>query len=149
MTAMNTLSKEQSKILAGILDRKYGSHLGNRYFDVESRNEGAVVLIKVTLRDAKGTFLYPVEARMNTEEQDLSVSEARDLMLDYIDAYFEEFLSSGEDTYLTIDWSDYECDGFDLQMRGQIFNEHLDKLADDLLEGRKLDLGKLSGKILH
>lgn len=143
------LSKEQSKILATMLDRKYSSYLAARYFDIESRTDNQIVTIKVTLRDAKGLFVYPVEARTSLEDQDLSVSEARDLLLDYVDAYFDEFLANGEETYLTIDWSNYECDGYDIQMRGQILNAHLEKIADELLEGKALDLGKLTGKTLH
>lgn len=143
------LSKEQGKILANILDRKYGSYLGNRYFDVESRADHQVVAIKVTLRDAKGTFVYPVEARMSIEDHELTVSEARDFLLDYVDAYFDEYLTSGEETLLTIDWANFECEDYDLQMRGQILNGHLEKMADELLEGNELDLGKLTGKVLH
>lgn len=143
------LSKEQSKILASMLDRKYGSYLASRYFDVETRTENQVLTLKVTLRDAKGLFVYPVEARIALDEQDLSLSEARDLLLDYVDAYFDEFLSNGEDTYLTLDWSNYECDGYDLQMRGQILNSHLENMADQLIDGKGLDLSQLTGKTLH
>lgn len=149
MSTINALSKEQSKLLSSMLDRKYGSHLGSRYFDVESRKDGQVISVRVTLKDAKGTFVYPVEARMTTEDQDLSAAEARDILVDYIDAYFDEFLNNGEETYLTIDWSDYECDGIDLQMRGQILNTHLENLADELIEGKKISLEDLTGKILN
>ena len=143
------LSKEQSKILATMLDRKYASYLAARYFDIESRTDNQVVTIKVTLRDAKGKFVYPVEARIALDDQDLSVSEARDLLLDYVDAYFDEFLSNGEETLLTLDWSSYECDGYDIQLRGHIINSHLETMADELIAGKELDLGRLTGKVVH
>lgn len=143
------LSKEQSKILATMLDRKYSSYLAARYFDIESRADNQVVMIKVTLRDAKGKFFYPVEARINLDDQDLSISEARDLLLDYVDAYFDEFLSNGEETLLTIDWSNYECDGYDIQLRGQILNSHLESIADEMIDGKEVDLGRVTGKVLH
>lgn len=149
MSGLNSLSKEQSKVLATMLDQKYGGQLGARYFNVEARKDGDVVTVSVTLRDAKGAFVYPVEARMATEEQDLSTSEARDLLLDFIDAYFDEYLNGGEETYLTIDWSDYDCDGFDLQMRGQILNSHLEGLAESIIEGRKVSGEDLTGKQLN
>lgn len=148
-TSNVVLSKEQSKILAGMLDRKFGSYLGKRYFDIESKSDDKSVAIKVTLRDSKGVFVYPVEARMSLEDQDLSVTEARDFLLDYVDDYFNEFLANGEETLLTIDWSDYECDGYDIQMRGQILNAHLEQMADKLLSGETLDLGTLTGKVVH
>jgi len=143
------ITNEQAKVLASMLDQKYVSQLGDRYFDVHGCKEGQVITIRVTLRDAKGTFVYPVEARMATEDQDLTVMEARDLLLDYIDAYFDEYLNGEGDTYLTIDWSTYECDGFELQMRGQILNSHLEQLADDLIAGKRIDLERLSGRILN
>lgn len=143
------LSKEQSKILATMLDRKYSSYLAARYFDIESRTDNQVVTIKVTLRDAKGKFVYPVEARMTLDDQDLSISEARDLLLDYVDGYFDEFLSNGEEILLTIDWSSYECDGYDIQLRGQILNSHLESIADELIAGKEVDLGRITGKVVH
>lgn len=149
MSINQAISEEQSKILASMLSRKYGGQIGSRFFDVESTKDGQVITIRVTLRDSKGTFVYPVEARMNTEDQDLTVTEARDLMLDYIDAYFDEYLNGGEETYLTLDWSNYDCDGFDLQMRGQILNLHLEQLAEDLIEGKEVSLEKLTGKTLN
>jgi hypothetical protein len=50
-----------------------------------------------------------------------------------MDAYIEEFLSGGEETYLTLDWSTYDCDGIELQMRGQILNLRLESMADELM----------------
>lgn len=149
MGIINTLSAEQSKILATMLDQKYGGQLGSRFFNVEGHKDGNVVTVRVTLRDAKGTFTYPVEARIETGEQDLTTTEARDLLLDYIDAYFDEFLNGGEETYLTIDWSNYDCDGLDLQMRGQILNTHLESLADKIIEGEAISLEQVTGKILN
>ena len=145
----SVMSQEQAKSLASAMDRKYGAWLGPRYFEVESQSDSSKLEITVTVRDAKGTFVYPIEARILYQDQDLKLSEARDLLLDYIDAYIEEFLTGGEATTLTIDWSDYECDGIDLQMRGQIQNNFLEQIADDLISGEKIDLEKLSGKKLH
>ena len=149
MNTNQALTKEQLSILATILDQKYAGSIGKRSFGVESHCEGPVILVKVTLRDANGSFEYPVEARMNFEEQDLTVTEARDFLLDYIDTYFDEYLGNDEEIYLTIDWSDYESDGFDLQMRGQVLNTHLELMADELLSGKTIDLENLSGKILN
>lgn len=133
MASQLSISSEQSKVLSAMLERKHGGHLGNRFFVVETDQDGSTINLKVTLRDAKGTFVYPVEARMSLEDQDLTAAKARDFLIDYVDVYFDEYLSHGEDTFLPIDWSDFECDGFELQMRGQILNLHLEKMADDLI----------------
>jgi hypothetical protein len=148
MTEKHLFTSEQSKILSTLLDRKYAGSIGVRYFDVECSKDDETVYLKVTLRDAKGSYVYPVEARMNYKDQDLSMTEARDFLLDYVDAYFEEYLD-GEETYLTIDWSNYDCDGYDLQMKGQILNAHLEYAADELISGHRINLENLSGRILN
>ncbi len=148
-TSTQLMTEEQTKTLATMLERKYGGNLGDKFFDIESSREGKVLYAKVTLRDATGKFFYPVEARINLEGQEITVPEARDLLLDYIDAYFDEFLSQDQGVFLTIDWSDYDCDGIDLQMRGQIHNKLLESAADDLIEGKPLNLELISGRVFN
>jgi hypothetical protein len=146
ISSTQLMTQEQTQTLVTMLERKYGGNIGNKYFEVETLREGAVLYAKVILRDALGKFFYPVEARINLEGQDITVSDARDLILDYIDAYFEEFLASDLSVYLPIDWANYDCDGVDLQMRGQILNKHLEAVADDLIDGKQLDIELLAGR---
>jgi hypothetical protein len=129
------MGSEQKKTLAEMLERKYGSWLGKRYFEVEGHLDGPALYLKVTLKTADRSFVYPIEARMLYADQDMKMDQARDFLLDFIDAYLQEYLSGGEETYLTIDWSSYECDGIELQMRGQILNEKLEELADQWMNG--------------
>jgi len=63
----------------------------------------------------------------------MKVDDARNFLLNYIDAYIEEFLTGGEETYLPIDWANYDCEGLELQLRGQILNIKLEEQADQLL----------------
>ena len=146
---MTSMSAEQSRSLSDMLDRKFGTWLGARYFEVKSQADASVLQLTITMRDAKGAFVYPIESRIAYQDQDLKINEARDLLLDYVGAYLEEFLTGGESILLTIDWSEYECDGIDLQMRGQILNMNLEQMADDLLAGKGIDLEKLLGKTLN
>ncbi len=129
------MGTEQKKTLAEMLERKYGSWLGKRYFEVEGHVDGPALNLKVTLKTADRSFVYPIEARMLYADQDMKMDQARDFLLDFIDAYLQEYLSGGEETYLTIDWSNYDCDGIELQMRGQILNEKLEELADQWMNG--------------
>lgn len=124
---------EKNQDLASLLDKKYGTWLGQRFFEVTSSLQLAVVSVKVTLRNADKSFFYPIEGRIQFEDQDLKPNSARDFLLDYIDTYLEEFLTGGEETYLPIDWANYDCDGIELQLRGQILNIKLEELADQLL----------------
>jgi hypothetical protein len=125
----------KNQVVAQLLERKYGAWLGQRYIEVESHSDGSVLTIKITLRNRDKSYVYPIEGRMMFSDQDLTVDEARDFLLDFMDAYIQEFLSGGEETYLTIDWSNYDCDGIELQLRGQILNVKLEELADQMISG--------------
>jgi hypothetical protein len=129
------IGSEQNRLLAEMLERKYGSWLDKRYFEVDGHLDGPSLYLKITLKTADRSYVYPIEGRMNFADQDMKVDEARDFLLDFMDAYVQEYLSGGEETFLTIDWSTYDCDGIELQLRGQIFNENLEALADQWIEG--------------
>jgi len=133
--AHNQAQLEKNHEISGMLEKKYGSWLGQRYFEVSVNMESASVFVTVTLRNADKSFFYPIEGRMLHADQELKASDARDMLLDYIDSYIEEFLTGGEETYLPIDWANYECDGVELQLRGQILNIKLEQLADQLING--------------
>ena len=126
---------EKNQEVANLFEKKYGAWLGQRFFEVASATQSAVVTVNVTLRNADKSFFYPIEGRIQFEDQDMKADDARNFLLDYIDAYIEEFLSGGEETYLPIDWANYDCEGFELQLRGQILNIKLEELADQLLGG--------------
>lgn len=137
-TASAVIGTEQKRVLAEMLERKYGAWLDKRYFEVDAHLEGPAIYVKVTLKTADKSYVYPIEARMLYADQGLKMDEARDFLIDFVDAYLQEYLSAGEETYLTIDWSDYNCDGVELQMRGQIFNEKLEELADQWINGKAM-----------
>ncbi len=118
--------------LAKIMTLKYGAQLGDRTFSIVATTEKENVSIVVTLASPNGRFHYPVEARMEaTAAQDVTVPEAYTLLLDYVDAYFEEYLQ--EDCLLPIDWKEYDFEGCTLQIRGQVSNLELERAADLLL----------------
>jgi hypothetical protein len=124
---------EKNQEVANLFEKKYGAWLGQRFFEVASATQSAVVTVNVTLRNADKSFFYPIEGRIQFEDQDMKADDARNFLLDYIDAYIEEFLTGGEETYLPIDWANYDCEGFELQLRGQILNIKLEELADQLM----------------
>lgn len=130
-----TGAKSLNQAVSEVLETKYRSWLNDRYFEVESGVEGPVVSVKVTLRNADKSFVYPVEGRMMFEDQDLKADAARSFLLDFIDSYVEEYLSGGEETYLPIDWATYDYEGVELQLRGQVLNTRLEALADHLMNG--------------
>ena len=102
---MAFISQEERTELALMLSRKYGSALKQRYFEVDLKRDGSGVYAKVTLRDRSGSFYYPVEGRMSHDDHSMSSRDAALFLVDYIDAYYEEYLRDGE-TFLPIDWGE-------------------------------------------
>ena len=130
------LSISDCKELATLLSRKYAGLIQNRYFDIEVARGYTEILVKVTLRNQSGSFYYPVEARLKRIDYPRSAREAGMFLLDYVGSYFDEYLRSGGEVYLPIDWVEYECDGVIFQLKGQILNLELEQLADRWLEGK-------------
>lgn len=120
-----------------LLSAKHAQYLGGREFLVSSKQVGPAVYVSVTLRNSSDTFHYPVEGRILTNQAQLTAKSAQALLMDYIDAYFEEFLRSGEDVYLPIDWADYELEGMHFQLKGQILNLNLERQADAWLSAHE------------
>lgn len=126
------VTTEESFELALMLRRKYAHAIDRRYFEVDLKKDGSGTYAKVILRDESGAFFYPVEGRIAHGDHTMSAREAAIFLVDYIDAYFEEYLRDG-DVFLPIDWSDYEVDGVVFQLKGQILNLEAERLADELL----------------
>jgi len=127
------VTTEECEDLARLMERKYGAFLDGRAFAAEVSRDNLGVYAKVTLRNPSGSFFYPVEARMAHIDNDLNIRDGGLLLLDSIDSYFAEYLREGGDVYLPIDWADYDCDGTPIQMKGQILNLEIERLADEWL----------------
>ena len=117
-----------------LMERKHAATKGDHYFEASVTADDDQVVTKVILRNLSGSYYYPVEGRLAHQEQELSQRDAFLLLFDYIDLYFEEYLKTRE-VYLPIDWADYECEGAQLQLRGQILNLEAERLADEYLAG--------------
>jgi hypothetical protein len=128
------VSPDECAELVRLMARKYAASLDHRYFEAELNKDSRGVYAKVTLRNQTGSFFYPVEGRLAHLDHDMSEREAALFLLNYIDAYFDEYFREGGEVYLPIDWADYEDDGIPLQLKGQIFNLEVERMADELLE---------------
>jgi hypothetical protein len=129
------LDQEDCEALAKAMESKYAMALKGRHFKVEAEVKGRGVFVKVILSNQDKSFYYPVEARVLYEKEELQRGEAALFLLDYIDAYFDEYLNQEhEEIYLPIDWADFQYEAIDFQMRGQILNLKLEALAEELLK---------------
>ena len=127
------LNKAECDELAQLMNHKYASLLRQRRFSIEASRLANGVRVEVALCNNDESYVYPVEARLQHTVEDMQPSDAMLFLVDYIDLYFEEFLAEDEHLFLPIDWTDYQYDAVNFQMRGQIRNLKLEKQASDFL----------------
>jgi hypothetical protein len=132
------LTDQEQGQLVTILNYKYAAYLKGRLFSLEQHIDDKGVYATVLLSKDDRTFYYPVEARLAHSASNLTPQEGGLLLLDYIDAYFGEFLREDETVLLPIDWTDFSCEGVDFQMRGEIRNLLREEQAEEFLAGRAL-----------
>lgn len=129
------LTEEDCDALARTMETKYAMALKGRTFKVEAAVRGRGVFVKVILSNQDRSYYYPVEARVLYEQEEMQKGEAALFLLDYIDAYYDEYLTQeNEELFLPIDWADFQYEAIDFQMRGQILNLKLEELAEELLK---------------
>lgn len=120
--------------LAKLMLKKHELFLDQRSFDIFAHQEDDFAIVKVVLSNADNSFYYPVEARVDYHKEGLGLKEAFEFLIDYIDLYFEDYLSDAEELFLPIDWAEFEYDAIKFQMRGQVRNLDLEQMADRILE---------------
>lgn len=129
------VTEAECRDISSLMERKYATFMKQRSFETMVRKDGNGVYAKITLRNPSGSFYYPVEARIAHIDHDMSNHDAGLFLLDYIDAYFAEYFRENGEVYLPIDWADYESDGIPMQLKGQILNLEVERMADELLSG--------------
>ena len=131
----NFLTVEDCAEISHLMDRKFAGLLKQRYFEVDVKKDGQGVYAKVALRNQSGSFYYPVEARVAHRNHDFDERAAALFLIDYITEYFAEYFREDGDVFLPIDWNDYEWGGVSFQLKGQLLNLEVERLADALLAG--------------
>lgn len=119
--------------VAGLLDKKYRAFLKAEHFEIEGGRTSDAVQIRTTLAKNDGSVNYPVEAVLPLDpEQESEPDELALLLIDYLDVYWNEYLTGGRETFLPIDWSRHECEGEEFFLRGAVRNLSLEAQADAL-----------------
>jgi len=135
----NELPVEQAELdeLASLMTQKHTASTEGRRFSIALDQQDTVTQVTVSLANDDETFVYPVEGRLHTEDEEMTSRQAALFLCDYIDLYFEDYFDGDENLFLPIDWSDYEYEAVRFQLRGQVVNRKAELLADSLLAGEK------------
>ncbi len=127
---------EAERIVKALYER-HGQFLkDDETFEVSGYRSKTDAYAKIVLKNEDESFYYPVECRV-----DLSVNAlpgpvaAQELVLDFLDYYFGRYLREERELFVPIDWAEVKFDDYKVQIRGQIFNLQLERLADLLLSG--------------
>ena len=137
----NFVSKLECMELASIMEAKYSSYLDNRTFKIVCKKAELAVEVTITLSNVDESYVYPVETRMNYLEEELKPREAALFLVNYVDSYFEDFLTDGESVLLPIAWKAMSYEGNDFLMKGQILNKRAERWADDILASNEAYAG--------
>jgi hypothetical protein len=125
--------------ICSLMIKKYISHLNDETFEMEAQRAEDWIQIRQTLKSFDGSKAYPVEVIIPFElggaasVEEIRAAELVDLVVDYMDSYWAEYLTDGRDTFLSVDWAPHTIDGQPFFMRGSQHNVALEKMADDFL----------------
>jgi hypothetical protein len=117
------------------MQKKFAPFLNDEEFILESGHNRDQFQIQINLRKKDGSVEYPIECVYPVDtEGERAPEDVAYLMLDYIDIYWNEYLTDGRDTFFPIDWSKHTCEGVDFFVRGFVRNVQLEREADRLFE---------------
>ncbi len=124
-----------------LLHERHRLHLrpGDRFTFEGDMSHGDIVA-NMTLADPEETEVLTLEARLDLVGNDISnPSDGLSLVMDLLDESFQSFFASGRTWRPSLDWSVYDFGESQVQMRGQVRNVKLDRMADALLAAADID----------
>ena len=131
----SSLTEEYLDALADLMNKKYESVLTDgRSFSISTDYAYDILKVSVILANSDRSYYYPVEARIQHKQEELSCFEAAEFLINFIDLYFEEYLFEDDNLFIPIDWTPFSYDAIDFQIRGQILNLKLEAQADSLIQ---------------
>ena len=109
-------------------------------FNISGKAEPDAYIICITFQNEDASLHLPVEvALVHKENPRCTVDEARDVLVDFVDYYFDRYFKGARHVTLPIDWKDFPFGEFTLRARGWERNKKLEDAADRLLAGQPID----------
>ena len=128
------LSDQELRTLSKVMNTKYSSYLEGKFFRFEIFSGAQSLRLVITLQSEDRSFFYPVEARLFYKDQKMSPRAAATLLVDYLEAYYREYLESQGEVLLPIDWTLHRFDGRELYVKAQILDQKAEELAERWLQ---------------
>jgi hypothetical protein len=132
VTRKSVLTDEQRQKSKELLNLKYRGFLNDRFINVKDYFDAEGAYVDLTICNSDESFSYEIGSRVH-KDQVSSPETAVGLLFDGLDSYLGEYFNSEESTLLPIDYADYDISEKVFQLKGQIYNRKLERLADELL----------------
>ena len=99
--------------------------------------EGSAVVVFVLERHDR-TFRYEMAcAKAVPDDDSESLTDTRDLCIDFLDWYIERYFAEGRELILPLDWQPHRFGDVEVLARGDVTNPTLDDAADAWLRGER------------
>jgi len=96
--------------------------------------------LSVLFQNRSRTLYLPIDmAVVAADNEKLNDEEARDVLVDFIDFFFDEYFRESRNVTLPIDWERLTFGEYTIRARGWERNIALEEAADKLLSGEPLD----------
>ena len=131
----------QAKFLAELGKRHVRNlRVGEAFHADHQEMDEATWSLTVTFQNADKSVYLPVEvAMLAAENPRLTSDEARDVLVDFVDYFFDRYFRDAREVTLPIDWGTFPFGEFTVRARGWEKNLRLEQLADRLLAGEPID----------
>lgn len=128
--------------LEGTLLRRYGPFLqgGERFRVMGSAIAVDAWTLNVIFESRDRTLHLPVElALVINENPRLRNDEAGDILIDFLDYFFDRYFREGREVTMPIDWALFPFGEYSVRARGWERNKRLEDMADRLLAGEAIE----------
>ncbi|MEC9073498.1 MAG: hypothetical protein VX938_13990 [Myxococcota bacterium] len=131
-------NKEETARCEEALVARHGRYLADERIDLSARFEEGAVMLTLALTRLDQTSVYRMEAALEVPEDDsVTLSDACDLCLDFLDWYLGQYFGDNRETLLPLDWQAHQFGEHRVMARGDITNPILDDAADAWLRGER------------
>jgi len=133
-------SEEAARWVEALVGR-HGRYLLDEEIKITGRIEEGAVIVTAILSRLDRTSSYQMEAAVELPEDDsVSLDDASDLCMDFIDWYLGQYFGDNRETLLPLDWQSHQFGEHKVLARGDVSNPILDEAADAWLRGERPDV---------